>query len=344
MGHTGIWLETGEVSQVALGETTARQHDGSPGYAAAHAGAYHCVMTEPTSDPAAGDRKTPGEQALPELVDRNCDVCGSADSVVVLDDHTSAYHRCGECGLIYTSPIPADYTAANEGYYEDVVDKYAHKVETRLDDIKRVLRMFDRYRTANRFLEVGCNTGATLVAAQELGWQAEGVDISRAATAYARDTLGLSVFTGPLEAAEFESGRFDVVYSNAVLEHLEHPYRTMCEVARVLRPGGVFFADTVNWDSYTQRYLGAHWRYLDPLHHLHIYTPDNVRELAERAGLTVERIWTTGVRLKDKRRGEVYSAPWYLHAIKGVLSAATRVNRKGDSIKFLLRRPGPDDV
>ena len=34
------------------------------------------------------------------------------------------------------------------------------------------------------------------------------------------------------------------MYSNAVLEHLEHPYRTMCEVARVLRPGGVLVINT----------------------------------------------------------------------------------------------------
>ena len=113
----------------------------------------------------------------------------------------------------------------------------------------------------------------------------------------------------------------------------------VAETYRILRPGGVFYADTVNWDSYTRRILGTGWRYIDPIDHVHLYTPRNVRELARRAGFEVERIWTTGARVEANQPGNTWRAPWYLRLAKGPLSLASRFTLKGDAIRFLLRKP-----
>lgn len=44
----------------------------------------------------------------------------------------------------------------------------------------------------------------------------------------------------------YENNRFDVVFSDNVLEHLSDPLAVFCEVARVLKPGGVFLFKTPN--------------------------------------------------------------------------------------------------
>lgn len=44
----------------------------------------------------------------------------------------------------------------------------------------------------------------------------------------------------------YEDGRFDVVFSDNVLEHLEEPVNVFTQVARVLKPGGYFLAKTPN--------------------------------------------------------------------------------------------------
>jgi SAM-dependent methyltransferase len=44
----------------------------------------------------------------------------------------------------------------------------------------------------------------------------------------------------------YEDDRFDVVFSDNVLEHLEEPAKVFREVARVLKPGGYFLAKTPN--------------------------------------------------------------------------------------------------
>jgi SAM-dependent methyltransferase len=44
----------------------------------------------------------------------------------------------------------------------------------------------------------------------------------------------------------YEDSRFDVVFSDNVLEHLDKPLQVFREVARVLKPGGVFLFKTPN--------------------------------------------------------------------------------------------------
>ncbi len=44
----------------------------------------------------------------------------------------------------------------------------------------------------------------------------------------------------------YPDGSFDLVYSDNVLEHLEHPAKVFNEVSRVLKPGGLFMFKTPN--------------------------------------------------------------------------------------------------
>jgi SAM-dependent methyltransferase len=273
------------------------------------------------------------------FITRDCTICGASDHVLLMEDGPCAYRQCRICQAIFASPLPATYEAVNESAYEAAITKYTAKIDARLAQHQKVLRPLERFRKQNTFLEIGCNAGATLFAAGKLGWQATGVDLSRAATTYAREVRGLNALTGTLESLALPAESFDVIYSNAVLEHIEHPRATLLEALRVLRKGGALYAATVNWDSYTRRFLGAGWSYLEPMHHVQLFTPANVAELARRTGFLVERIWTTGVRLSDTKAGKVHTAAWPLSWCKGPLSLATRFTNRGDSIKFLLRKP-----
>lgn len=48
----------------------------------------------------------------------------------------------------------------------------------------------------------------------------------------------------------YEDERFDIVYCTNVMEHVETPEATFAEVARVLKPGGIFIAKTPNKNHY----------------------------------------------------------------------------------------------
>lgn len=75
----------------------------------------------------------------------------------------------------------------------------------------------------------------------------------------------------------FEDASFDACVSNFVLEHVSHPQEHFMEVARVLRPGGVYCLRTPNLFHYVS--MGAH---LMP-HSVHLMFANKLRRLADDA-------------------------------------------------------------
>lgn len=92
-------------------------------------------------------------------------------------------------------------------------------------------------------LDVGCGTGhfARHVAAQMPSATVVGVDLDAARLSLARsssDAANLDFAEGDIGALPFEDGRFELVYSRFLLEHLPDPVAALVEMARVTRPGG----------------------------------------------------------------------------------------------------------
>ncbi len=64
---------------------------------------------------------------------------------------------------------------------------------------------------------------------------------------------------GVAEALPFPNDTFDVVYSNAVLEHVQDPLKAMDEMARVLKPGGVMLTHVPNYHSFYEGHYRVLW-------------------------------------------------------------------------------------
>ncbi|MEN6334336.1 MAG: class I SAM-dependent methyltransferase [Phycisphaerales bacterium] len=273
-----------------------------------------------------------------QVVDARCTACGSTAGVELIRLKDGAYRQCSVCGLIFTSAMPEDLKQFNEDVFTGRLEYYAAKIHTQDRHYRKKLRQFGRYRRTGNLLEIGCNAGAALDVARRMGWNVKGVELCASAGSFARERLGLDVFTGTVEAAAFPDDSFDVVFTNAVLEHLCDPLSVLRECRRILRPGGVFYANTVNWDSLTRRLLGPHWEYLEPRGHVHLYTPRNVRSLCDRADLKHVRTWSTGVRVHP-RSANGFDGPWCWRLFKGPLMFVARWTNTGDHIEFLAMKP-----
>ncbi len=100
-------------------------------------------------------------------------------------------------------------------------------------------------------LDLGCAGGFMAEALATRGAQVTGIDPAAQAIAAARahaaqsgNDIGYDVGVG--EALPYGDGAFDAVVCVDVLEHVEDLTRVLAEVARVLRPGGMFLFDTIN--------------------------------------------------------------------------------------------------
>ena len=203
---------------------------------------------------------------------------------------------CQRCRSIYTSSI-ADGSQAQDSQAHDYDGYYAPEnlsipdfINSRLDEI---VAGFSGYRLNNRMLEIGFGAGTLLVAAACAGWNVEGVEISESAVKHGEDQ-GFKTFRGELAEARFEPGSFDLVIATELLEHVPDPGAMICEIARILRPGGLFWGTTPNSRGLSPRLLGLEWSVISPPEHLHLLSENGVRNLLVEAGFRKVRIDTEG--------------------------------------------------
>ena len=96
-------------------------------------------------------------------------------------------------------------------------------------------------RSGEEILDLGCGDGALTEQIVATGAQVLGIDLSEDMLRAARQR-GLSVQRLDAERLAFD-GRFDGVFSNAVLHWIEDPERVISGVYRALRPGGRFVGE-----------------------------------------------------------------------------------------------------
>lgn len=100
-------------------------------------------------------------------------------------------------------------------------------------------------------LDVGCGGGLLAEEIASMGLDVTGIDPSEQAIEVARahaleNGLAIDYRVGSAERLPFENGSFRIVTCCDVLEHIPDWELVLGEIARVLRPGGIVFYDTIN--------------------------------------------------------------------------------------------------
>lgn len=128
-------------------------------------------------------------------------------------------------------------------------------------------------------LDVGCGTGDSydLFTNWSPGIKWVGVDIENSPEVTSRTRTDLEFHSFDGKSLPFDDSTFDMVFSKQVLEHVRHPSLLMSEMARVLKPGGLFVGSTSQLEPYHSYSL---WN----------YTPYGFKILAEDAGFLVSEI------------------------------------------------------
>lgn len=229
-----------------------------------------------------------------------CEICGGLDmapsfeGIDLLMDVPGkfAVSRCSSCGSYGQDPTPGE-DALLHLYPEEYGPYQRGGLGTRIAKgnglRRRVQHVMSVRKKVGTLLDVGCASGLFLDRMVKLGWDVSGVELNPRMAQRARDELGLTIFTGILEAARLPAQTYDVVTLWDVLEHVRSPRQTLREAARILRPGGWLVFRVPNPESLSARIFGRMWFGWELPRHLWVAPRAAMIRALLQAGLCLNR-------------------------------------------------------
>ena len=197
-----------------------------------------------------------------------------------------------------------DEKAASRGYFDGEAGRYESDRRWR-----RVLREQARTLAAlelqpdDELLDVGCGTGAAVRAAAALVTRAVGLDLSPEMIEQARRLaarLDNTAFElGDAEHLPFADGTFSAVLCSTSIHHYPQPEKAVCEMARVLTPGGRVAIGDSNPEQLIVRLVDRRFKRNEP-GHLGFLRPDEIASLLDKAGfadITLHRFHRRGAAI-----------------------------------------------
>ena len=222
-----------------------------------------------------------------------CPVCGSENLTEIcrVDRRWKQLRTvsCGECGLVFTNPMPTE--AELDDYYSSLyrmdyqgavsspssrhVRKRSAQAARRVNVIKTMLEQ------GASTLDFGSGSGEFILAMLEEGFDAHGFEPGRLYSAYARQRLGERIRGGRWQDLDY-GPRFDLVTSFHVFEHLSDPVGAFKAAASWVKPGGLVYIEVP--DAVTGFESGGFMS----LHFAHVlgFNAHSLMLAAAKAGLT----------------------------------------------------------
>jgi 2-polyprenyl-3-methyl-5-hydroxy-6-metoxy-1,4-benzoquinol methylase len=254
-----------------------------------------------------------------------CPVCSGAHLRQLPGYSHASLTRCRGCGLTFSDRLPSDSELSE--HYDDYGHAWFDSPITRIR-YRELLTSFDRYRKTNRLFDLGCGAGFFLDEARSAGWEVYGNEFSQHAIKMAR-AKGLDVLEGAITHDAFPPGTFDVVTAFEVFEHLRDPTEVSNIIAHLLRPGGLLYCTTPNFNALSRRLLRARWSVIEYPEHLVYYTPRTIKRWLERDGFAVNRVTTSGLSFARLRAGMPVPSETSSYGDEGLREAAERSRALG---------------
>jgi SAM-dependent methyltransferase len=153
--------------------------------------------------------------------------------------------------------------------------------------LRRELR---RLPGPGRALDIGAAGGGNTRVLTEQGWQALALEYSDSVADVAR-ARGIPASRADARELPVRSGACGLVTAFDVLEHIDEDYLAAAEIARVLQPGGTALiavpCDMALWSAHDEA-----------VGHVRRYSRSELAGLIQKAGLSLEKMWSWNVLLR----------------------------------------------
>jgi len=230
-----------------------------------------------------------------------CLLSGAQDLKVLKGYEKDHLVRSSSSGFVFCSRIPERKEL--EDHYKD----YPRSTELSNLRLKRysvLLDEFEKFRSTNRIIDVGCGNGLFLAEAKKRGWNVYGTEFTSDAVERCQ-SQGIQMKQGPLTLDDMLLEGFDIVTSFEVIEHINNPLEESLNFKALLRKGGLLYVTTPNFNCIERYVLGSKYDVIEYPEHLCYYTAHTLRALFKAQGFKAHRIEAVNIDFSKFRKGKI---------------------------------------
>jgi len=250
------------------------------------------------------------------LSDQNCPLCKSSRNTTIYSSSNHPFFagvkkepyseilffpltvkQCLECSFVFSQTSP-DASIQIDKFYKSAVSMTSAPI----DKSEHTSKIADRFilflknnfplKPGIKVLEIGCREGFIMSQLRrEFGIDITGIDISGTETI--TDELGPLKKIKDYFPSSKITGKFDLIYSKAVLEHVPDLNSFLSGISQRLRPGGIFVCQVPNTEkSLLQGNIG-----IFIFEHVNFFTPHSLSFACQKNNLTPTKILTDNASL-----------------------------------------------
>jgi SAM-dependent methyltransferase/ribosomal protein S27E len=238
------------------------------------------------------------------FIEIDCPACSNDKCQVQFEKLGFTYARCPDCGTLFVNPRPP-FKLLTEFYTRSpsttfwVNDFFKPVAEARRKKIFRPRAEYvrDTYPDKSEGVvgDIGAGFGLFLEELAKLWPLARLVAIEPSLEMVnICQGKGLETIPFAMEDVQGWDGKFDLLTSFELFEHLHNPGTFLKKGWHLLRDGGYLLLTTLNGEGFDIQVLWEKSKSITPPHHLNFFNPRSIRTLLESNHFSLERVDTPG--------------------------------------------------
>lgn len=236
----------------------------------------------------------------------NCPICTSSRNTSISDIFDARYgypkvfsiYQCQQCDHQF---LEHNFSS---GDLEDLYTNYYPRSKFSIEDYVPLAKnnnfrsWFNGDRRAHtyvprnvRVLDIGCGFGGSIGYHRARGCEAYGVEADSNIQKI-KDKFGFNIKVGLFDAQDYETGFFDFITMDQVLEHTVNPIEILSGISKIIKSNGTVVITIPNPNGWGAKLFGRRWINWHIPYHLQHFSKESVQLSAEKSGFDIQTIKT----------------------------------------------------